>query len=52
MRRFSARRATARHTPQAVCTPRGESASAERRGIHNKDNNMGEIEIALVFMGK
>ena len=41
MGRFAALRATARHTPQAVCTPRGESANAERRDIHNKDKNMG-----------
>jgi hypothetical protein len=33
--------ATARPTPQALCTPRGESASAERRGIHEKNKNMG-----------
>jgi len=52
MRRFSALRATARHTPRAVCTPRGESASAEMRAIHEKDKNMGEMEIKLVFMGK
>jgi hypothetical protein len=45
-------RATARHTPQALCTPRGESASAKMRGIHEKDKIMGELEIVLVFMGK
>jgi hypothetical protein len=52
MRRFAALRATARHTPQAMCTPRGESASAERRAKHKKDKNMGEMEIVLVFMRK